>query len=484
MSSNVIDICDSDQTWTGNTVISASQSLLFRGCTLTVVDGNITVYGSLTLENSRIMVLSSSPSNMLTISGQGSLTLYNSTIISGPSEYFVCSTDNSRVTVNSSRSDYQGENLAWVAMGSSKVQIYRSCLLSIESRDASTVEIYDSTIGSISPMPIEEVSLWSHGNSIVITSGSIYHGVINITGNSEAIVTNSTVKDVECRGNSRTMVSTSILGHASIHDNSTLYLNGIGVLGMMTDFDAYSNSFSLWPRVHIYDCSLGAVRVWGEGRSELNIAHSIINDVQTRGNVALTYNNMTVTGEWTHNGEMVWWRREFDHIGNFCIEWGGTNASGVIVSGTAGKIEKRDTTFGTPPAPIPPSLSGVYCYVYLSYMGEFTAQMKIHYNDEQVATIEPSSLRLYSYTTDKGWQQLDITGVNETGKYVWGNITHEGGMFSACFAALGSPKTNGQPPTLAGGMDWWAMAPYIGFVAIALAAAGAAVYYRWFKGKK
>jgi hypothetical protein len=390
------EIIDSDQTWKGNTVISAFQNVLVKDCTLTIVDGNVTVYGNLTFQNATVVAHFMSV-KYGRLEGYGYLNLYNTNV---------------------------APQLRIVGLLNATVKVYDSTVWDIESRNASKVSIVHSSFE-----------------------------------------------------------------YASVFDDSTLFLED--VFGMMTDVDKYRSS-SPCPRIEIYNCSLNAVRVWGEGYTTLNIAHSTVNYLQTQGYTELTFGNMTVNGEWTHNGTLVWNRRAFDHIGNFFIEWGEKSASGILDSkGIDVIVEELEITHMSP-APIPQNLLSIEKFVIMTLHRKFEGkeveiELYIYYTDEQVTKMAPSTLKIYGYSPDSEWQQLKITGVNETGKYVWGNLTSIQEKFSMCFAALGTPKSVEPPPTPAvtGETDWWNLALYIILASAAvIAAVVITIYVKHVKSKK
>lgn len=69
--------------------------------------------------------------------------------------------------------------------------------------------------------------------------------------------------------------------------------------------------------------------------------------------------------------------------------------------------------------------------------------------------MEPSTLKIYNYSSDTWWKPLSTTGVNETGKYVWGSLasTQEN---STCTFGVGFAK-NIEPapePTVISELYW------------------------------
>jgi hypothetical protein len=257
--------------------------------------------------------------------------------------------------------------------------------------------------------------------------------------------------------------------------------------------------------VEIYDSHFGNIESRNASKLEIHnstigafetlpmedIAHSTINYLQTQGYTALTFDNMTVNGEWTHNGTMVWNRRAFDHIGNFCIEWGENSASGILDSKDNDIIVEELEITHMPPAPIPQNLLSTEKFVNMTlhrkWEGkEIKIELYIYYTDEQVTEMVPSTLKIYSYSPESGWKPLKNTGVNETGKYVWGNITSTTEKLSMCFAALGTPKSvePAPEPAATGETDWRSLAPYILLASIVIiTAAGTAVYFKRVKRK-
>jgi hypothetical protein len=362
-------VIDSDQTWTGNTVINALQDLLIRDCTLTIVDGNVTVYGNLTLENVQIIIQTASRSSYLFVSEHGNLTVHNTTIVSGPQNYYLYCSDYSKVAIYESDVEYQdGDDI-------------------ILCRDNSEVEIYDSELSNI-----------------------------------------------ESRNNSKVRVVRSGLNSTYAFDDSIQDFNELKIWwGRAVGWGNY------WcPRLSFYNCTyIPAIEATN---TTLEIAHTKIGTLQTQSNVKITFDNMTVTDNWTHNGMLYWYAGRAIGWGNYwSIEWGETYAS-CILEGVELVIEKIERA-GVPSVPIPIGKVATGNYINLTVQGEFTAQIRIHYTDEQVAKIKRSTLNLYSYSPDSGWEKLEITGVNTAEKYVWGNITATQEV-NMCFAALGRYLTD------------------------------------------
>lgn len=375
----VSDVIDSNQTWRGNTVISAGQDILVVNSTITIADGNVTVYGNLTFENARVAAKTPGSWSFFFVTEYGNLTMTNTNMTR---EFCIASSLNA------------------------KVEIYDSIVWDIESRNASRVRVVRSS-----------------ANSTYAFDDS----------KQDMIIVN------------------------------------------MTNVDVYSR-YSGSPTVDMYNCTVEFVKATN---CHLNIAHTTIGQLDSHGYALLKFDNMTITGSWTHDGMLYWWTGRSVGWGNYwSIQWGETKASGTINgTGTEFKIEEAEFM------PNPPT-GKVYvgACMSISFKGNCTLHMRIYYTDQQVANVKVSTLKLYS-RSDSLWQQLSLTGVNATGKYVWGNITSEETTFSKCFAALGTP-------TGVGGIvipiDKIALlAPYIGLAStIAVATVATAVYVRRVKHRK
>lgn len=411
------EVIDSDRIWTGNYVVGELEDVLVKDCSFTVVDGNVTVYGKITLQNANIEFRAASAFGSMgfNVFDHGSLTLSNCTIAGV------------QISVNA-------HNYSRV-MGRDNV-------------------LHNNVIGSI---------LATDGTEVTIDGYTILH--------------------VEGRNASKIRISRSSLGNASVHDDSTMILEEVVGMGIMTSVNKYAIGYSPCPRTDLYLCSLNAVRVWGDGPFELNVAHSTINYLQTQGYTTLNIDNMTVTREWKHNGTVVCNRRAFDHIGNSGIEWGETIAACTVSSASDSAHEYALTQFifkaetireaATLSEPTPPDLLPTGNFINVTFERKYEGKvinimLLIFYTEDQIKKIEPSTLKIYSYAPGRGWKPLNDTGVDEAGKHVWGNLSCTQEVFSACFAALGTPKSVGPPPTLAGDTDWLSLWPYIVAATIAM----------------
>ncbi|RWX73693.1 MAG: hypothetical protein Metus_0472 [Candidatus Methanosuratincola subterraneus] len=267
----------------------------------------------------------------------------------------------------------------------------------------------------------------------------------------KAEIYDSNVFSVEGRNSSKVKIIRSQISQIRVFDDSVQYLEGL--FGMMTDVDKYSSSGSPCPRMEIYNCSLRSVRIWEDGYSILSVAHSKIGFLQTRGQTRITFENMSVVSNWTHNGSVVWNRRQFDHIGNFQIEWGESYAGGEINSSGAEVVIRQLEVVDDPPAPLPPGLLGAGKFINMTIYGPKWAKKEtmcfINFTGNQVASMDPATLKIYRYTPGLGWQQLQTTGVDLSGQYAWCNITSEEEVFMAFLAALGKGSGGGALPELA-----------------------------------
>ena len=85
-----------------------------------------------------------------------------------------------------------------------------------------------------------------------------------------------------------------------------------------------------------------------------------------------------------------------------------------------------------PPNGIPEFTNNVGDYVYANVSDNLANStgwliIKIFYNQNELGEFNESTLilRYYNETADPPvWEEIPISGVNITGKYVWGNITH------------------------------------------------------------
>jgi hypothetical protein len=347
------EVIDSNQTWSGNTVISFDEDVLVVNCTLTIADGNVTVYGNLTLQTVCVITETAGDVCCFHVADQGHLIVH----------------DSSMATIRN------------MQCGSATVAIYDSTIGNVESHDNSTVALVRCTTGS-----------------------------------------------VQARDDSRVLT----------------------LLSMMTNVDAYCGYSS--PHVTLYNSTI--VHSLNATNCHLEIAHTVMATLDTWGTVTLTFDNMTVTGNWTTRGPLHWCsaRGRDDLMPDYRLDWGETYAAGYFAIDLDDPLHvwALEVTH-LPLVAVPTGLRSTGTFINITLRGPKMAAQetlnRIYYTDAQIAGMVVSTLRLYGYRHDSGWQQLPITGVNTTGKYVWGNLTSTGeDTFSMWFAALGEPLPAAMAP--------------------------------------
>ncbi|MEN3024816.1 MAG: hypothetical protein ABC611_01795 [Candidatus Methanosuratincola petrocarbonis] len=284
------------------------------------------------------------------------------------------------------------------------------------SVEGSTVTISGGNITVYGSLTIQDaiisggadVSILVAGNGRLKTNNSRLAPEIRLVvmDSAEAEIYGSQAFIVECRNSSKVKVIRSQVSQIRVFDDSVQYLEGL--FGMMTDVDKYRTSYSPCPRTEIYNCSLRSVREWGEGSSLLSVAHSSIGFLQTRGRTEITFDNMSVVWNWTHNGSLVWLRRQHDHIGNCMIVWGETYAGGEIDSNGAEIVIRQLEVVDSPPAQLPPGMLSAGKFINMTLYGPKWAKKEtmcfINFTGNQVAGLDLSTLKIYSYTPGSGWQ--------------------------------------------------------------------------------
>jgi len=366
------DVIYSNQTWRGNTVISPSQDVVVVDSTITVADGNVTVYGNLTFQNSHVIAETVGQASYFFVSEYGNLTLNGSTM---------------------------AQEFRIVTLLNAKAEVYDSIVWDIESRNASRVRVVRSSVNS------------------------------------------------------------TYAFDDAIHDCILTWLAGRSV--------GWGNYWC--PRLSFYNCT--HVPIIEATNATLEVANTRIETLTTRDNVKLTFDNMTITGTWAHDGMLRWLAGRGVGWGMWwSIQWGETKASGTI-DGTGTDVNIKEVTL----LPRPPTGKAyVGSSMNITFNGDCNLHTRIHYTDQQVANVDISTLKLYT-RLGNGWQQLQITGVNTTGKYVWGNTTSQGTTLSKWFAALGTTYGVGG---IVIPIDKLALlAPYIGLASTIVAATVATAIY-------
>lgn len=139
----------------------------------------------------------------------------------------------------------------------------------------------------------------------------------------------------------------------------------------------------------------------------LSVAHSSIGFLQTRGRTEITFDNMSVVWNWTHNGSLVWLRRQHDHIGNCMIVWGETYAGGEIDSNGAEIVIRQLEVVDSPCAIAAGHAQRREIHKHDSLRSQVAKKETmcfINFTGNQVAGLDLSTLKIYSYTPGSGWQ--------------------------------------------------------------------------------
>lgn len=375
-----------------------------------------------------------------------------------------------------------GSNLAWQG-GTAVLQgsdiLVEGCTVTITGGNITVygnLTVQDATVASEG---VVFIFVASNGRLKMNNSRVAPEITLVVVDSAEAEIYGSQGTTVECRNSSKVKIIQSQVNQIRAFDDSVLYLEGL--FGMMTDVDKYTTSYSPSLRTEIYNCSLRSLRAWGDGSSLLSVAHSSIGYLQTSGRTEITFDNMSVVWNWTHNGSVVWFRRSHDHIGNYMIVWGETYAGGEIDSNGAEIAIRQLEVVDSSHAELPPGLLSAGKFINMTLYGPKWAKKEtmcfINITGNQVASFDPTTLKIYSYTPGSGWQQLQATGVDLGRQCVWCNISSEEEEINIFLAALGT-TTSGSPtmPELAS--HYFDIGLALGLLAATLAAVAAAVFLR------